>query len=166
MFVLLEIAFSFVSHGHIWQVTWPEYKSRINSHSLHLSLMQQKPTGRVHLDAKSAAWICWNSCYWRNYDVSKTLWRHIFYSNANFNESMLQTLLFDTLYPLALVSTEKDVSCSSLYGFCILVAWLTKYGHDYQNWRQPLQEQTWPKTKPRMLRHPRYDNWKSSVATI
>ena len=30
---------------------------------------------------------------------------------------MLQILLLITLFPLTLVSTEKDVSCVSLYGF-------------------------------------------------
>ena len=45
---------------------------------------------------------------------------------------MPQILRLNTLYPLALVSTEKDVSCVSLYGFRILITWFTKYGYDYQ----------------------------------
>ena len=40
---------------------------------------------------------------------------------ANFNKPMLQILLLYTLYLLAFVSMEKDESCVSLYGFCILV---------------------------------------------
>ena len=68
---------------------------------------------------------------------------------------MPQILHLNALYPLALVSMGKDVSCVSLYGFCILVTWLTKYGHDHQNWRQLLKEHTWPKTKPRILREPK-----------
>ena len=131
---------------------WSEQKNRINSVSLHFSPMKPMPRGRVHLDAKSVEWICWNSRYWGSYDVTKTLWCHSFFSNANFNKSMLQVLLLNTFYPLALVSIEKDLSCVSLYGFCILVTWLTKYGHDYQNWRQSLKEPTWLKTKPRILR--------------
>ena len=50
-----------------------------------------------------------------------------FFSNANFNISILQTLLLITLYPLTLVSTEKDVTCLSLYSLC--------FGHvTYQIW--------------------------------
>ena len=87
--------------------------------------------------------------------TSKKLWRHSSVSNANFNITMLQILLLVTLYPLASVSMEKDVSCLSLYDFCVLVTWLAKYGHDYQNWRQSVKEQPWPKTKPRILREPK-----------
>ena len=121
MILLLETAFTFGSHDHIWCVTWSEHKNRINSHSFHLPPMKQKPTDKVHLDAKSVAWICWNSCYLRSYDVTKSFWSHSFFINANFNISMLQILLFITLFPLTLVSTEKDVSCVSLKGFCVLV---------------------------------------------
>ena len=77
-FLLLQIAFTFGSHGHIWQITWSDHKKHMTSHSLHLSLMKQKPTGRVSLDAKSVAWICLNSCYSRSYKVTKTLWRRSF----------------------------------------------------------------------------------------
>ena len=45
---------------------------------------------------------------------------------------MLQILHLNALYPLAVVSLEKDVSCVSLYGFCILVTGLTKYGREYR----------------------------------
>ena len=58
----------------------------------------------------------------------------------------------NALYPLAFVSLEKYVSCVSLYGFYILVTRLTKYGQDYQNWKQPLKEKTWSKTKPKILK--------------
>ena len=44
---------------------------------------------------------------------------------------MLQILHLNALYPLAFVLLEKDVTCVSLYGFCGLITWLTKYGHDY-----------------------------------
>ena len=137
------------------QNTWSEHKNRITPQGSHLSPMKQKPKCEVHWDAKSVAWICWNSWNLRSYDVTKTSWRHSFFSDANFNISILQILLLITLYPLALVSTAKDVSCVSLFSFCILVTWRTKYGHDYQNWRQPLKEQTWPKTKPRIPREPK-----------
>ena len=61
----------------------------------------------------------------------------------DFGKSMLQILRLNALYPLAFVSMEKDVSCVNLYGFFVLVAWLTKYGHDYQKRRQRPTEQTW-----------------------
>ena len=67
---------------------------------------------------------------------------------------MLQILLLDALYPLELVWTVKDVNCVSLYGF-VFWSCLSKYGHDHQNWKQPLREQKWPKTKPRILREPK-----------
>ena len=116
---------------------------------------EQKPNGRVHLRCKICSMDLLKCVLWIKLWRHKTLWRHSIFSNANFNKSMLQILLLNTLYPLALVSIEKDLSCVSLYGFCILITWLTKYGHDYQNWRQPLKEQTWPKTKPRILREPK-----------
>ena len=62
---------------------------------------------------------------------------------------MLQILHLNALHPLAFVSLEEDVSCVSLYGFCVLITWLTKYGHDYRKWRQSPKEETWPKTKLR-----------------
>ena len=45
---------------------------------------------------------------------------------------MLQILHQTAIYPLAFVSLETDVSCASLYGFCVLIMCLTKYGHDYR----------------------------------
>ena len=72
----------------------------------------------------------------KSYDVIKFLWRHNFFNNMNFNKSMLQILHLNALYPLAFVSLEKDVSCVSLYGFCGLITWLTKYGHDYRRHNQ------------------------------
>ena len=39
----------------------------------------------------------------------------------NFNQSMLQILYLNTLYPLAFVSLEKDVSGVSLYCVCVLI---------------------------------------------
>ena len=151
MFVLLEVAFSFGRHDHIWYVTWPEYKNRINLRSWHLSPLKPMPTGRVYWKAKSVAWICWNSRYWKSYDVITFLWRHSFFHNMNFNRSMLQILHLNALYPLAFVSLEKDISCMSLYSFSGLITWLTKYGLDYRNWRQSLIEETWPKIKPMIL---------------
>ena len=152
MFVLLEVAFSFGSHtyGYTWWVTWPEYKNRIKL--LRLSPLKPTPTGRVFWEAKSVPWICWILSCWKSYDFIKFLWHHSFFNNMNFSKSMLQILHLNALYPLPFVSLEKDVSCVSLYGFCGLVMWLTKYGHDYRKWRQPLIEQTWPETKPGMLR--------------
>ena len=38
-----------------------------------------------------------------------------------FNKSILQILHLNALYLLAFVPLEKDVSCVSLYGFCVLV---------------------------------------------
>ena len=157
MFLLLEIALSFGSHEHISIGKSPgqNTENHINPHSLHLSPLIPMPTGRVYGEAKSVAWICWDSRFWRScmYGVTRTLWRHSFFSNTNFNKTMLQILLLNNiLYLLVLVSMEKDVNCVSLYSFSILVTWLTKYGHDYQNWKQPLKEQTWPKPKPRILR--------------
>ena len=113
-----------------------------------LSPMKHKATGRVHLDEKSVAWICWNPRYWRScHDVTKTLWRHSFFINADFNKFMLQVLLLSTLYPLALVSTEKDVSCLSLYGFDLPnMVMTTKTGGNL------LKNKHGQKTKPRILR--------------
>ena len=113
--------------------------------------MKPAPTGRVYWEAKSVAWICWNSCYWKSYDVIKFLWRHSFFNNMNFNKSMLQILHLNALYTLAFISLEKDLSCVSLSGNCGLITWLTKYGHDYWKWKQSLIEETWRKTKPRSL---------------
>ena len=39
----------------------------------------------------------------------------------NFNKSILQILHLNALHPLAYVSLEKDVSCVSFYGFCVLI---------------------------------------------
>ena len=107
--------------------------------------MEQKPTGS-HLDAKSV----------ERYDVTKTLWCHSFFSVTGISTNLCYRFCFlYTLYLSAFVSKEKDVSCLSLWGFCILVTWLTKYGHDYQNWQLPLKEQTWTKIKPTILKEPK-----------
>ena len=97
MFVLLEVAVSFGSHDRIWYVTWPKYKNRINSRSLHLSPLKPTPTGRVYWEAKSVAWICWNLRYWKSYGVIKFLWGHNFFNNKNFNKSVLQILHLNAL---------------------------------------------------------------------
>ena len=110
---------------------------------------------RVYLEAESVAWTCLNLHCLKSYDIIKFLWHHSFFSNMTFNKSMLQILHLNGLYPLALVSLEEDVSSESFYGSCILVTWLTKYGHDYRKWRQPPIEQTWSKTKPRIMREPK-----------
>ena len=150
MFVLIEVAFSFGIHDHIWLVTWPEHKNRINSQLT--SSLKPTTTDRVHREAKSVAWTCSNSRYCKSYHVIKFLWRHSFFNNRNFKKSMLQILHLNVFYPLAFVSLEKDVNCVRLYGFCVLITWLTKYGHDYRKWREPPLEKTWPKTNPRILR--------------
>ena len=158
MFVLLVLQF--------WQ-SWPylvshvaKTQNRINSHSLHISPLKPTPSGRLYWEAKSVAWICSNSRYYKSYDVIKILGRHSFINNMYFNKSMLQILDLNALYPLAFFffSLEKDVSCVSLYGFCVLITWLTKYGYDYQKWRQPPIEPTWPKTKRRKLRE--FKKWR------
>ena len=56
--------------------------------------MKQKLTGRI-------------------YDVTKTLWRHSFYSNANLNKSTLQILLLDALYPLDMMYKNLTLLWSS-----------------------------------------------------
>ena len=119
--------------------SWTEQHNPINLHSLHLFPMKQKPKGRLHSDAKSVSWICWHSCCWRNYDITIDL---SFFSDANLKKSMLQLLLLNVLLPLALLSKRKDVSCGSLWGFCVLVMQLTKYHHDYWKRRQPPIKQT------------------------
>ena len=45
----------------------------------------------------------------------------IAFSVIRFKKSMPQILHLNALYTLAFVSLEKDVSCVSLYGFCVLV---------------------------------------------
>ena len=130
-----------------FSVTLPEHKHLKNPHSFHLSLLKPTPSGRVRSEAKSVG-----SRYWESYDVIKFF--HHFFSNVNFNKFIIEIMPLNGLCPLAFVSLEKDVSCVSLLGFCVMVTSLTTYGHDWQNWRQPPTEQKWPKTKPRVLRKP------------
>ena len=101
----------------IWLVTWPEHKNFKSSRSLHLSPLKPMPMGKVHSDARTVGWICYKLRYWKSYGVTKTWWRHSFFINAILNKSVLQILHLNALYLLALVSTEKDVSCVSLRVF-------------------------------------------------
>ena len=71
---------------------------------------------------------------------------------------MLQILHLNALHPLAFVSLEKDVSWVSLYGFCGLITWLTKYMVMTTESEDNLQKKKHgQKLKPGHKGIPRYD---------
>ena len=102
--------------------------------------MEQMPKGRVHSDAKTDVWVCCDLHYQKSNDVIKFLWRHNFVNKVHFNISIRQFLHLNALYLLGFVPSEKDASCLSFRSFCFQVTWLTKYGHDYRKWWQPLKK--------------------------
>ena len=59
--------------------------------------------------------------------LNKKWWRHSFFNNVIFNKSLRPFLHLNALYPLAFVSSKKDVSCLSSRRFCFQVTWLIKY---------------------------------------
>ena len=111
-------------------------------------LRKQKPQGRVHTDAKTGTWVCWNVRYWKSYEV-------LIFSVTRILTNPYHRFCF------WMHSTCWHISCVSCSGCCILVTWLIKYGHKYRKWRQPPMEQTWPKTKPRILRE--HEIWRLEV---
>ena len=108
--------------------------------------------GRVHSDAKADVWIWRDLRYLKSNDIIKFLLRHSFFNNVNFNKSWRQFLHLNALYPLAFVLLKTDGTCLSFRSFCFQVTWLTKYGHDYQNWLHRPIEETWSKTNSRILK--------------
>ena len=83
---------------------------------------------------------------WRH----KTFWTHSFFSNANFNKSMLQILLRNALYLLAIGFNRASCELCSFLGFLCS-------GHvTYQIWswlpkvKAASKTKTWPKTKSKI----------------
>ena len=66
------------------------------------TLLRKKTKGKT-LNYK----IAQNLCYWKRYDVTKTLWHHYFLGNANQNKPIRQFFATECTLPLGICSIKE-----------------------------------------------------------